>query len=205
MDYSYRLYGQGSVVIDAVGEIQPNEAALFAAFERSLPRSVKGKHLALVVFDSPGGSVSGAIDLAKLIETVFRTNTGVAEGGECASACVLAWAVGAQKSAASNSRIGVHNASVGGTAAADQRTADVAANYSDAIMAKYLAAYGAPANVVGHLMMTSSNNMYWLTPNDLTAWNVKITYPNGTDPNEEEWLDPPETKHPVETELEKLW
>jgi hypothetical protein len=176
MEYSYRLYGQGSVVIDAVGEIQPNEAALFAAFGRTFPRSVKGKHLALVVFDSPGGSVSGAVGLAKLIETVFRTNTGVAEGGECASACVLVWAVGAQKSAAPNSRVGVHNVSITGMGAADQRTADVAANFGDAITAKYLAAYGAPANVVGHLMMTSSNNMYWLTPNDLAAWNVKITY-----------------------------
>jgi hypothetical protein len=174
MDYSYRLYGSHSIVIDAVGRIEGNEAELLVTFIRSLPQSVQNRRVAGFVFNSPGGNVSGAFAIAKFIHD-HKPNTGVAAGGACASACVIMWATGALKSAAPDSRIGVHNSSLDLSDTDDSESFD-AENLSDALVAKYLAAWGAPADVVGHLMMTGPDDVYWLTPTDLNAWKVRITY-----------------------------
>ena len=80
------------------------------------------------------------------------------------------------KSAAPDSRIGVHNVTINAANPDQQSAANFAANAGDAITAKYLAALGAPASVVGHLVATPSSSVYWLTSDDLAAWNVKITY-----------------------------
>ncbi|MBO6717707.1 MAG: hypothetical protein JJ913_07105 [Rhizobiaceae bacterium] len=66
-----------------------------------------------VVFDSPGGSVTKAIELGRLIRTL-GLNTAQVRSRECASACALAFMGGVKRSAEPGS-IGVHRSSfVGG-------------------------------------------------------------------------------------------
>ena len=49
------------------------------------------------------------------------------------------------------------------------------ADVFDAGIARYLAERGAPASVIGHLMMTPPSQIYWLTPQELADWGVQIT------------------------------
>ena len=51
----------------------------------------------------------------------------------------------------------------------------VIADVFDAGIARYLAERGAPASVIGHLMMTPPSQIYWLTPQELADWGVQIT------------------------------
>ena len=175
MSYAYRLYGAHSIVIDAVGKIEPNERSIFVNWWYTLPLDIQNRKTLGWVFNSPGGSVIGALEIGRFIARA-HANTGVAANGVCVSACVLAWANGSVKSAAPDSRIGVHNVTVSAPTPDQESAASFAANAGDALTAKYLAALGAPASVVGHLVATPPSSVYWLTPDDLAAWNVKITY-----------------------------
>lgn len=169
MDYSYRLDGQRSYVIDASGPIEEHEGEHMMAWLASLPRDIKARHIAAFIFNSPGGSVPGAWDLwNNLWPTVV---TGVAAGGTCASACVIVWAKGARKYAAPDSRIGVHGSSVPATV----DNSGMIADFFDANIGRYLAERGAPASVIGHLMITPPSEIYWLTPQELADWGVHIT------------------------------
>jgi hypothetical protein len=170
MDYSYRLFGSHGLVIDAVGEIVQDEKAVFVSWWYSLPREIQLRKTVGWVFNSTGGSVPGAMDIGRFIAR-GHANTGVTASGVCASACVLIWANGAVKSAAPTSHIGVHNTTANGGSGND-----FVSFGADTITGKYLAALGAPASVVGHLVITPADSVYWLTPDELAAWNVKITF-----------------------------
>ena len=148
MSYAYRLYGARSIVIDAVGKIESDERSIFVDWWYTLPLDIQNRKTVGWVFNSPGGSVVGAIEIARFIAR-GHANNGVAANGLCVSACVLAWANGSVKSAAPDSRIGVHNVTINAANPDQQSAANFAANAGDAITAKYLAALGAPASVVG--------------------------------------------------------
>ena len=119
MDYSYRLY-KGHITIDASGVIEKDEPFHLINFIKTLPVDVRAlltdkKSGNAMVFNSGGGLVIEGLAIGVFIEQHHLT-TGVAAGGECSSACVLAWAMGVRKSAAPDSRIGVHNATMNGEA-----------------------------------------------------------------------------------------
>ena len=128
---------------------------------------------AMVVFNSPGGHVGEGEAIGAVIEN-HRLATGVAAGGQCSSACVLAWAAGARKSIAPDASIGVHNAS-----AAEMNEDDVAQRLdgirATSEMGKWLRRFGAPDNVVNKLLDTPPERMYWLSADDLAAWQVTVT------------------------------
>jgi hypothetical protein len=92
MDYSYRVFGK-QIVIDATGEIEMDEASRL--FNWINEQRWGHRKAYTIVFDSPGGYMVGGVQMASVVER-FRLNTGVAHGGECASACVMAWAAGVQ-------------------------------------------------------------------------------------------------------------
>ena len=86
----------------------------------------------------------------------------------------MAWAAGAQRSAAPGSRIGVHSAAfklVAGQSVFDR----LAAYDTTGAMARWFYDHGAPDNVVNKTLDTPADDMYWLTADDLAAWNVRIT------------------------------
>jgi hypothetical protein len=175
MDYSYRVYEDRYLTVDAVGEITADEGYRFADWLDHLPRRISGlldNGGAAFVFDSPGGIILGGIALGVIIER-FHFSTGVSEGGVCASACTLAWAAGVHKSVAADSRIGVHNAAVnghGGHSAYDR----LSGRDGTTAMATWLYNHGAPDNVVNKALDTPADDIYWLTLDDLQAWNARI-------------------------------
>jgi hypothetical protein len=121
MEYSYRVY-QNRLVIDAQGDIEANEAVRLSDWFRHLPdriQNLANKSGSAFIFNSPGGAILGGVELGVVIEHI-GFNTGIAAGGRCASACVLAWAAGARKTATPDALIGVHSVSINGHAASNR-------------------------------------------------------------------------------------
>lgn len=167
MTYSYRKVGQ-SIVVDAVGEIMPNELELFQQWGWSLRMAILKAPVAAFIFNSPGGNVVAAKSLALMIRNMpDHANTGVVSGGTCASTWVLLWAASAHKSVAADSRVGVHMTSLGDDASQTSLLLN-------GMMGRDLASVGAPASVVTAAVATPGNSIYWLTPADFAAWNVNI-------------------------------
>jgi hypothetical protein len=100
-----------NLYVYARGTIEEGDTDRFRLFLAGLPRW-KGK--VIVTFTSSGGLVNEALALAALIESRHYVTT--AMGDQCSSACVLAWAAGAQKFVVAHTCIGVHNAAVTGIA-----------------------------------------------------------------------------------------
>ena len=176
MDYSYRLY-KGHVTIDANGTIEKDEPTRLLSFIDTLPPDVRGrigkdKKGNAIVFNSGGGLIIEGIAIGIFVQQYHMT-TGVAVGGECDSACVLAWAMGVRKTAAPDSRIGVHNATLQGTAGSG--TADRLSSLgATGRMGQILKENGAPDNVLNKMIETPTDSLYYLTPADLAAWNVIV-------------------------------
>ena len=112
MNYSYRLIGSDTVVIDATGEIGPDEARMLASWIMTFPPDVGNRPYSAFVLDSNGGNPFRAYAIAEVLRKK-NVNTGVAENGVCASACVIIWGAGLHKSVSASSRVGVHGATYG--------------------------------------------------------------------------------------------
>jgi hypothetical protein len=165
MSYSYRLYGNNQFIIEAAGEIMPDERTRYGDWLRRLPPEVSNRFIAAIIFSSSGGSTLGALDMAQvLMQTTL--DTGVAQGGECTSACVILWATGVGKSVAPDARIGVHQMEADGHPL----------EQSSRALADGLTSLGAPSSVADAAATTPPTSMYWLTPADLAAWKVKVIH-----------------------------
>jgi hypothetical protein len=164
MDYSWRSYSD-KIVIDAVGEIKVDEAKNFIAWVEQSRREWNGHRATAIVFNSGGGSVAGGREMGIMIAD-FHMTTGVAHGGQCASACVLIWSAGAFKSAGTDSKVGVHMARniEGGDPAVD----------GTIFTLHWLQKTGAPNSVVVGAMSTKPDDIYWLSEDELIAWGAKI-------------------------------
>jgi hypothetical protein len=178
MEYSYRMDGSSSIVIDAVGDISQDEDAIFAAWFSSLPSDVTNHSIQAFIFNSPGGSVLGAVKLSVQIKR-FQFNSGVAPGGECTSACILPYALGQQKSIAFDGRIGVHEA-VSEEALEGNTQEQANSIMVTKLMADALAGENVPSSIIYKMLMTPPTSIYWLTPDDLAAWNVNIIAADGS-------------------------
>ena len=157
-DENLYIYGQGTI---EKGDAQRFRLLLAA---QPLPR---GK--VIVAFTSTGGAVNEAGAIAAIIEK--RHFVTVAMGDECSSACVLAWAAGVSKFIVSKTCIGVHNATV--TGVAKQSLAAAEDKWTLAMMT-WVAAHGAPHNVLIQMLATPASGMYCLTVEDLTDWKAMV-------------------------------
>jgi hypothetical protein len=161
MDYSYRVFGR-QIVIDASGEIESDEAARLANWVNA--QHWGHRRASTIVFDSGGGNMGGGVDVARIV-TRYGLNTGVAHGGMCASACVMAWSVGAHKSSATDAQIGVHMANQGDGKISSDGTL---------FYANFVKQTGAPSSVVAELISTPPDSVHWLSLAELRAWKTTI-------------------------------
>jgi hypothetical protein len=172
LDYRYHVY-EKQIVINASGDIELDEATTFSRWVKNFAPRWGGRKATTIVFDSPGGNPFGAFDLSHVIAR-YRLTTGVAAGGMCASSCVLAWASGTAKFAASDSAIGVHRPTLDGLDLTNPTVAlwatKVAMAYANGLKDR-----GAPISVMNALS-TPANEVHWLTPDELAAWNVHMTH-----------------------------
>ncbi len=159
--------------LEARGTITPGSADRLAA-----ELEKRGSYVTAVVLDSPGGSVTDAIAMARAIRAL-GVDTRVEAGGRCASSCPLVFAGGEERIAAATAVIGVHqvftlesaDTVVGhslsdGMAAAQRVTADCQRLLSD---------MGVDLRVWIHAMDTPPDRIFYFTPDELTDLDLATT------------------------------
>lgn len=172
------MLGTGGV-LTLSGTIDPGSAARFATEVEA-----RGEYVTTVAFDSPGGSVTDALEIGKLIaEKGFATS--VAEGAICASSCPLAFAGGRERHATSRSAIGVHQiyaampagALPSGARAAGDAMSD--AQKTTAAVTRHLSDMGIDPALWLHALETPPDRLYYLSPAELTGYRL-VTALDGT-------------------------
>jgi hypothetical protein len=158
---SFDLLGDGRLI--AIGTIRPGTAKVFAAEIEK-----RGSYVKSVVLHSPGGSVSDAIEMGRLIrQRQFATE--VESGRYCASSCPLVFAGGVERRAGESAAIGVHQV----TALAASDTALTAVNGMDSVQRmsaecqKYLLEMGIDPMVWVHAMETPTDQLFYFTRDEL--------------------------------------
>lgn len=170
----------------ASGFIQQDSHKKLAAFiAKQGPMELASQ--STIVFNSPGGSVLGGIEMGRFIrkhrydtelvidadeeylkteyETDFRT---VAKNTVCASACTLAFMGGVSRSIEPGSRLGVHQFFTGGGADGGESAAQVTITK----LALYTDEMGVDRKILDFASMTGPQSMYWVP--DLLARELRI-------------------------------
>jgi hypothetical protein len=144
----------------ATGTIQPGTAKLFADEVEK-----RGGYIKTIVLHSPGGSVTDALAMGRLIRKKnFATQ--VEAGRYCASSCPLVFAGGVERRAGERAIIGVHQVSAlapegvlaGGMAEAQRISA---------VCQKYLREMGVDLEVWTHAMATPKEKLYSFKKDEL--------------------------------------
>jgi hypothetical protein len=154
----------------ATGMINPGTAAAFAAEIEK-----RGGYVKTVVLHSPGGSVTDALDMGRLIRNKgFATE--VEDGRYCASSCPLVFAGGVERRAGPKAAIGVHQVTAvagdGTTHPADgvERVQRISAECQ-----RYLRDMGIDSLVWIHAMETPSTELFYFKPDELLT--LKLATP----------------------------
>ncbi|WP_439402903.1 ATP-dependent Clp protease proteolytic subunit [Bradyrhizobium sp. DASA03068] len=155
----------GQATIWITGEIVAGDADKFSQSIRQANDS--GKFVANVRLDSPGGNLLEGVKIADAIR-FGKTSTNVGKTAVCASACFLMFAAGATKNASYGAQIGVHGASGEN---GEETAASGAATVSMAKIAKEL---GVPSAIIGRMVVTSPQDMVWLSPQELQSMGVTM-------------------------------
>ena len=136
---------------------------------------VQSKHItagAVVLFNSPGGLVSEALDLGRAIRASgLDTTVGVEGGsGECYSACTLAFLGGVNRTIPDEAVFGVHRFS-SDAALSSKEALDVGQTQMSEI-AEYAAYMGVSPKFVNEMVRSSSSSINVLTQDQLIALGV---------------------------------
>ncbi len=148
-------------ILMAQGSIEPGAAARFAA-----EIEARGEYVKTVQLDSPGGSVSDALAMSKLIREK-KLGTRVAAGGLCASSCPIVMAGGVTRAADKGAVVGVHQIFNGSTVrfSADQAMSD--AQRTTAEINRHLETMGIKSGIWLHAMETPPDRLYYLTAEEM--------------------------------------
>ncbi len=171
----FALVGGG--VLRAEGTIGFGSAKQFAA-----EVAARGEYITTVWLDSPGGSVTDALEMSELIrEKGFATQ--VDDGRLCASSCPIVFAGGKQRFAGAQAAIGVHQ--IFAAAEPGEKPSPAAAmaqaQTMSAAIARHLTAMGIAPELWLHAMETPKEQLFYLTPKALkeTGLATKIVSAKG--------------------------
>ncbi|MBJ6985589.1 hypothetical protein [Luteimonas sp. MC1750] len=169
----------GQFEIFASGEIDPGATERFQKFAAT--NSITD---AIVLFDSPGGSLSEGMRLGRAIRSM-RFNTGVGTYGPngrrryqgvCASSCAYAFAGGEYRFYYGNDeRIGIHQFYSSGDNQADMGDTQLVSS----ILIDYLQSMGVNPQAFVVASSARGDSMFWLTEDQATALGLAN---NGADP-----------------------
>ena len=161
---TFELVGGGKLM--ATGTITPGISEAFAA-----EVGKRADYIKTVVLNSPGGSVTDALAMGRLIrERKFATE--VEAGKYCASSCPLVFAGGVERRAGDKAAIGVHQvAAISSASAAPRDEMDVAQRIS-ARCQRYLGDMGISLQVWVHAMETPHDKLFIFKPDELKSLNI---------------------------------
>jgi hypothetical protein len=151
----------------ATGTITPGISQNFAAEVRK-----RGDYVKTVVLNSPGGSVTDALAMGRLIrERKFATE--VESGKYCVSSCPLVFAGGVERRAGDTAAIGVHQmAAISSAANGAPRDEMSAAQSISARCQRYLGDMGVSLQVWVHAMETPHDRLFVFKPDELKSLSM---------------------------------
>lgn len=130
-----------------------------------------------VVFNSPGGSVSGGMALGRAIranqmdtelEDAYSTeHETLVEKADCASACVIAFAGGMTRTVQPRTALGIHQFSGG-----DRDIGESQAQVAVVVLSSYFKEMGIERAMLDKASLTPASSMHWVT--DLEAKRYRI-------------------------------
>src|ERR1700754_4519965 len=165
---TFELVGGGKLM--ATGTITRGISEAFAA-----EVGKHGDYIKTVVLNSPGGSVTDALAMGRLIrEKKFATE--VEAGKYCASSCPLVFAGGLERRAGDKAAIGVHQIAALSSANAPPRDEMSAAQNISARCQRYLGDMGISLQVWVHAMETPHDKLFVFKPDELKSLNL-VTEP----------------------------
>jgi hypothetical protein len=155
----------GALTVTLNGEISEGDAADFKAIVRSAEK--RGKSIAMIRLNSPGGSILESIKIAEIVRSRGAA-TSVVGGSNCASACFIVFAAGGKKLASYGAAIGVHGASNSdGEETAQSSSATIT-------MARVVKELGVPPSIIGKMVVTPPDDIVWLTPDELQSMGTTM-------------------------------
>jgi hypothetical protein len=162
---TFELVGSGKLI--ATGTITPGMSETFAA-----EVGKRGDYIKTVVLNSPGGSVTDALAMGRLVrEKKFATE--VEAGNYCASSCPLVFAGGVERRAGAGAAIGVHQvAAVGSPGNGPPRDEMDVAQRISAQCQRYLGDMGINLQVWVHAMETPHDKLFVFKPDELKSLNL---------------------------------
>ena len=159
----------GARAVRLRGAIATGDGARIAAALRRAPP-------ALITLDSPGGSVSDALEIGRAIRDAGADTRLVADA-VCLSACPYMFAGGVRRTAAEGARIGVHQHSFGESTILPAFLAVEDMQRGQAAVLEHLEAMGVDLRIMGPSMATPADEIYILTARELSDWNVVTERP----------------------------
>lgn len=166
---SFELVADGR--LNAVGTIGPGTAKAFAD-----EIAKRGSYVKTIVLHSPGGSVSDALQMGRLIRQK-GFNTAVETGRYCASSCPLVFAGGVERYAGDKATLGVHQVfsipQVGVVPSDSSETVQRVA----AECQRYLRDMGVDLEVWMRAMETPRDALYYFKQNEL--FSLKLATQKG--------------------------
>jgi len=154
--------GDGTHLLLA-GTLAPGDAARVAeALATAAPPVTVALH-------SPGGSVSAALDLGRLLRS-REIATEVPAGAACLSACPFAFAGGAARTVSPDGWLGVHQSYFDQSAIMPAFVAVERIQFGEAQVMRYLHAMGVDPMVMVHALETPSDDIYLLSAAELDRY-----------------------------------
>jgi hypothetical protein len=164
--YTYSYIEDNKLIINVKGEISKGDAARFPKW---VTDNIKHEDkIAGISFDSPGGSVREALVMADGIKQT-EVATIVGSGEKCVSACFLIFAAGKNRYVSKEGFIGVHSLVIKGEGEnldAKGSTLDLARIATEKL--------GVPPSIIGRMVATRPEKVYWLNRSDLAEMGVQI-------------------------------
>ncbi|MCH9807652.1 MAG: hypothetical protein K0U74_07970 [Alphaproteobacteria bacterium] len=156
----------------AVGRIEPGTASRFVDFLDGQQGEVKSLHL-----HSPGGSVSDALTIAKLVRKKGIA-TNVPNDAYCASSCPIMFSGGKERIVGRNAWVGVHQIfpskkSPGNVADGMAQGQEITAQVQ-----QHLTEMGIDPRAWLHAMKTPSDQLYIFTPKELKDYKLATKVAN---------------------------
>lgn len=167
---TFKITGGGQcesrTCVSASGEIGEHAADEFTAF-------VKANNIrpgALLVLDSPGGSLAQGLALGGKIRRAGLSTTVQVPGGVCASACLYAFLGGVERTVAPGAKLGVHQVYARSGSPLALQVSDTQLLLS--LVAAYIHRMGASMDVFTLALGTPPESMYWMSTSELSRFAV---------------------------------
>lgn len=153
-------FGQAIITID--GEMTAEDTSAFESITATTPQ-------AIVVLNSPGGSLSAGIGIGNHIRA-RGFSTAVGPTALCASACALAWLGGVPRMGHPTSRIGFHAAFTVTDGRAIER------GVANALVGSYASKLGLSDRAIAFMTVASPEAMTWLTDANSAAAEIPAVF-----------------------------